>query len=293
MCRATFPPRFFVLILTLALGTVASAQKPTPPCSQCGVWNAPQEPFKIYGNTYYVGPHGLSSILITSPAGDVLLDGDLPESAAQIAAHIRSLGFRVEDIKLIGNTHVHFDHAGGIAELQRMSGARVVASAWTADVLRKGDVSHEDPQYGIIRNTPRVAHVETLHDGETFRIGDIAITAHLTPGHTPGGTSWTWKSCENGRCLDMVYADSLSPVSAAGFRFLDHVPDFERSSAFLRATPCDILLTAHPDASDFWQRVARMRESPDAMLTPNGCKALADRAQAKLAKRLDEERGKR
>src|SRR5579871_353789 len=113
----------FILVCTV-LAVVAPCllfgQSGTPPCSQCAVWNAPQRPFKIFGNTYYVGPHGLSSILITSPKGDVLIDAALPESASQIASHIRSLGFRVEDIKLIVNSHAHSDHAGGIAELQRL-----------------------------------------------------------------------------------------------------------------------------------------------------------------------------
>jgi metallo-beta-lactamase class B len=107
-------------------------QQPASSCSQCPVWNTPQTPFRVYGNTYYVGPHGLSSILVTSDAGHVLIDGAIPESVPQIVANIRSLGFRIEDVKLILNSHVHFDHAGGIAELQRLSGARVVASKSSA-----------------------------------------------------------------------------------------------------------------------------------------------------------------
>ena len=157
------------------------------------VGTQPQSPFQIYGNTYYVGPHGLSSILITSDAGHVLIDGGLAESAGQIATHIRQLGFRVEDIKLIVNSHVHFDHAGGIAELQRLSGARVVASKWTAEVMAKSGVGRDDPQYGVIPPIALIKHVEVLSDGQTFKIGPIVITAHLTPGHTPGGTSWTWQ----------------------------------------------------------------------------------------------------
>src|ERR1051326_432552 len=110
---------------------IAFAQTETPQCSSCAAWNAPQTPFRIYGNTYYVGPHGLSSILITSDSGHILIDGGLAESAQQIAAHIRELGFRVEDVKLIVNSHVHFDHGGGISELQRLSGAKVAASPWS------------------------------------------------------------------------------------------------------------------------------------------------------------------
>jgi len=137
--------RWGLLFLLSWAGFLGGQQIP-PSCKSCAVWNTPQAPFLIYGNTYYVGPRGLSSILvtsglITSGAGHVLIDGALPESASQIAANIRSLGFRIEDVKLIVNSHVHFDHAGGIAELQRLSGARVAASPWSAAVMKTGGVA--------------------------------------------------------------------------------------------------------------------------------------------------------
>jgi metallo-beta-lactamase class B len=271
---------------------------PLSSCNQCPEFNKSQQPFRVYGNTYYVGPHGLGSILITSPRGHVLLDGALPESVSQIVGNIRSLGFRIEDVKLIASSHVHFDHAGGIAELQRLSGAKVVASAWSADVLTKSGVGKGDPQFGVIPPIARIKRTTTLNEGQVFRVGDIALTAHLTPGHTPGGTSWTWQSCQDGRCLNLVYADSMTPVSADGFRFsdspqyLEAVRDFEKSFAFLRGTPCDILLTTHPDASGLWTRVeARQRGvQPDPMVAPNACKELAEDASEQLRRRLAAER---
>jgi metallo-beta-lactamase class B len=159
----------------------------------------PQQPFRIYANSYYVGTHGLGSVLITSEAGHVLIDGALPESVPQIVANIRSLGFKVEDIKLIVNSHVHFDHAGGIAEPQKLSGARVAASRWSAEVMEKGAVPRDDPQFGVIVPIARIARMRTFKDGETLNTGGVTVTAHLTPGHTPGGTSWSWRSCENRR----------------------------------------------------------------------------------------------
>lgn len=192
-----------VSLLSIAWICVAVAQSAEPSCPNCLEWNRPQSPFRIYGNTYYVGPHGLSSILITSNAGHVLIDGGLAESAQQIAANVRSLGFRIEDVKLILNSHVHFDHAGGIAELQRMSGARVVASKWSAAVLKTGGVGRADPQYGVQVGIAPVKHVRELRDGETLRVGGIVMTPHSTPGHTPGGTSWTWKSCEGSVCQNI------------------------------------------------------------------------------------------
>jgi metallo-beta-lactamase class B len=257
----------------------------------------PQQPFRIYGDSYYVGTHGLGSVLITSQAGHVLIDGALPESVPQIAANIRSVGFRVEDIKFIVNSHVHFDHAGGIAELQRLSGARVAASRWTANVMRKGAVPRDDPQFGVIIAIPRVAHVEIIEDGETLSAGAVPITAHLTAGHTPGGTPWTWRSCENARCLAMVYADSLTPVSADGFLFSRSkeypraLADFERSFAFLESTPCDILITPHPDVSNLWQRVEQRKVSADGLIDRTACRALAERSREQLSRRLATERG--
>lgn len=292
-------PRRSVAIVFLFLCAFSNAQQSSFACRNCAEWNAPQKPFRIYGNTYYVGPHGLSSILITSSGGDVLIDGGLAESAKPIADNIRTLGFRLEDVKLIVNSHVHFDHAGGIAELQRLTGARVVASKWSANVMMKTGLGGDDPQYGVIPPIALVAHVQTLSDGETFRVGDIAITAHLTPGHTPGGTSWTWKSCEESRCLNLVFADSLSPVSADGFKFTKSreyptaIQDFQKSYAFLRTTPCDILVTTHPDASNFWERVeARKGASPDRLVDSAACRQLADQAEANLQKRLAEETAK-
>ncbi len=269
-------------------------------CEQCPAWNAPQKPFRVYGNTYYVGPHGLTSILITSKAGHVLIDGALPESAPRIAANIRALGFRVEDVKLIVNTHVHFDHGGGIAELQRLSGAEVAASPWSAEVLTKSGVGKGDPQFGIIPPLPLVPRATTLSDGQTLRVGDIELTAHFTPGHTPGGTSWTWRACEGVRCIGLVYSDSLTPVSAEGFRFNDGleypdaVRDFEKSFAFLRTTPCDILLTSHPDASNLWQRLEGRERGvrPDPLVSPKACKELAARAAEQLRRRLESEKSR-
>src|SRR5690348_8685530 len=213
-------------------------------------WNAPQAPFRIYGNTWYVGPHGLSSILVDTGQGLALFDGDLPETAPQIEAHIRALGFRVRDVKWILNSHAHIDHAGGIAALQR-------ASAAGAHAMELGGADPKDPLYGSVPGYSPVKRVRVVGDGETLHLGNVAITAHYTPGHTPGSTAWTWASCESTRCLHVVYADSLSAVSAPAFRFSAHpryLAAFRRSIATVAALPCDVLLTPHPDASGFWKR---------------------------------------
>jgi metallo-beta-lactamase class B len=284
-------------LLGAVWSAMAMGQTAAPACSNCVEWNKPQSPFRIFGNTYYVGPHGLSSILITSTSGHVLIDGALPQSTEQIVANIRSLGFRIEDVKLILNSHVHFDHAGGIAELQRLSGARVIASKWSAAVMRKGGVGRGDPQFGALTSIAPVRNVQDLRDGERFQLGVIAITAHLTPGHTPGGTSWTWKSCEAQICRDMVYADSLTPVSAAGFKFSKNreypgaLEGFEKTFAFLESVPCDVLVTTHPENSDLWDRVKARNEgaTPDPMLDSGACRRLALRGREQLRQRLADE----
>ncbi len=288
-----------MLACLLLTGSVAPAtgRAKNSSCSECAEWNRPQTPFRIFGNTYYVGPHGLSSILITSPTGHILIDGALPQSAPLIAANIQSLGFRIQDVKIILNSHVHFDHAGGIAALQRMSGARVIASDWSANVMKRGGVGRADPQYGILQPIQPIRNVSTLRDGEVISVGSVSVTAHLTPGHTPGGTSWTWKSCEGAVCHNMVYADSLTAVSASGFRFTGsqeypHVlEDFEKSFAFLDSEPCDILITTHPDSSGLWDRVASRDRGvkPDPLVDNAAGRNLAQHAREDLSRRLAEE----
>jgi len=265
-------------------------------CKECAAWNATQAPVRIYGNTYYVGVRGLSSILITSAQGHILIDGDLPESIPKIAASIRALGFRLEDVKLILNSHVHFDHAGGIAGLQALTGAEVAASAASARVLRSGHSGPDDPQFGQLPSIPRVNRVQVIRDDETLRIGSLEVTAHLTPGHTAGGTSWSWKSCEQARCLNIAYVDSLTPVSSDTFLFTHNatypnvLKDFEQSFATVSALPCDILLTPHPEGSGLWSRLARRDHGEaDALLDATACRQLADAARARLKERVAKE----
>lgn len=284
------------LMLSLIL-PVARAEQPSANTSHGfdrRQWNAPQKPFRIYGNTWYVGPHGLSSILLDTGQGLALFDGDLPESALVIEANIRALGFRVRDIKWILNSHAHSDHAGGIAALQRDSGAQVLASAAGAREMALGGADRDDPQYGDLPDYPPVHHVRVLRDGEVVRLGGVAITTHYTPGHTQGSTSWTWTSCADGRCLRTAYADSLTAISASGFRFSDdpgRVAAFHQAIATVAALPCDILLTPHPDASDFWQKVARRKSDIDAapLIDAGACRAYAAIAGKRLDARLAQE----
>jgi metallo-beta-lactamase class B len=257
-------------------------------------WNRPQKPFRIFGNTYWVGTYALGSVLITSNAGHILIDAALPESVSQIRDHIRELGFKVEDIKLILNTHVHYDHAGGIAELQRLSGARVAASAASAAVLKTGSAEPDDPQYGLLDSFEPVPSVQVVRNGETLSVGPLHLTAHMTPGHTVGGTSWSWLSCEGSLCLSVVFADSLSPVSNDTFKYTTSplLKQFEKSYRTLENLPCDILLTPHTGFSPILENLAaREAGNRNAFVDTRACKTYVARMRANLTQRINAERG--
>ena len=296
------PPR--ALVLAMLLGspatqaqTSAPATPPTPGCEVCAAWNEDQTPFRIFGNTYYVGVKGLSSVLITSPQGHVLIDGGLPESAPKIIANIGALGFRIKDVKLILNSHGHIDHAGGLAELQRRSNALVAASPSAALDLASGEVGPDDPQYHALPKYPPVKDMRLARDGGQFNVGPIKLTAHATPGHTPGGLSWTWQSCDGPRCLNMVYADSLNAVSRPGFKFSasseypNAVADLRHSFETLEKLPCDVLISAHPEASQLWERLeASATAGSEAFVDPQACRAYVAAARTLLEARLEQER---
>lgn len=296
-------PRFLIPAAALLLGPtdILDAQRAdslitgysAEQCPPCATWNAPQAPLTLHGNVHYVGTRGLGALLLTSDAGHILIDAGLPESAAPIMASIRALGFRVEDVELIVTSHAHYDHAGGVAAIQRASGARVAASLSSAQVLAVGTVGPDDPQYAIALPYPAVTgtRIHVLGDRDTLRVGPLTITAHFTPGHTPGGTSWSWRSCAEGPCLDFVYADSQTPVSADGFFFTrsaaypNAVADFERSFSTLSRLPCDVLVTPHPGASQLWERLesGKLRDS-------TACARYVSNARMQLARRVERER---
>jgi len=295
-----------VLIVALAslIGTTQNPLiRPDPPhqCDACDGWNRPQTPFRVFGNTYFVGTAGLGAVLVTSDAGHILLDGGLPQSAVPIDASIRALGFRTADVKLIVNSHAHYDHGGGIAALARASGATVAASASGAQALERGEPTDDDPQFAFGRDAnayPAVKPVRAVKDGETLRVGSLAVTAHFTPGHTPGSTTWTWRSCEGERCVDVVYADSLNAVSAPAFRFSgdathqSRVPQFRASIAKVGVLPCDILLTVHPSPG-FDARHRQLASTPggaNPFIDPQACRVYAAAASSRLDQRVAEEK---
>jgi metallo-beta-lactamase class B len=313
MARANLRPRssaalHLVMLIGLglagAMGGCATAARrdhieliPDPPvgCANCAEWNRPQTPFRIFGNTYYVGPAGLSSILVASDEGLILLDAALPQSAALIAENIAHLGFDLADLRLIVTSHTHHDHVGGVAALARATSARVLASAPSAEALRAGRPNADDPQYTERDNRfPPVSKVRVVADRETIRIGNVVLTAHLTAGHTPGSTTWTWQSCEGPRCVNVVYADTLTSVSAEGFRFTDtpgRVEEFRASIDRLAALPCDVLLSPHPGLIRMEAKLEAWRAGPkeNPFIGTGACAAYASGVRNRLEERVASE----
>ncbi|MDH7640708.1 subclass B3 metallo-beta-lactamase [Sphingomonas oryzagri] len=260
-------------------------------------WLMPQPPTRIYGNTYLVGFGGLNVGLIKTRAGLILIDGAVPQAVHDIEANIRTLGFRLKDVKLILSTEPHFDHAGGLAALSRDTGATVLSSAPAAIVLRQGRSNADDPQMAWLEPYPPVTRLRTVRDGEAIRLGGVTVTAHATPGHTPGSMSWGWRSCEGKTCRSVLFGSSLNPLTAGDYRFSDPahavaLANFRRTIATVRRLPCDILITAHPGQSGGDVKFAKLLQSrdPNPFVDPEACRTYADAAATALDKQIAKEK---
>lgn len=222
-------------------------------------WNEPVKPFRIIGNVYYVGVSGVTSFLITTPQGHILLDGGFPETAPRIEKNIAALGFRIQDVKVLLNSHAHYDHCGGLAELKRLSRAQMVASRSDAEVLESGGrVSFEGWKNS---GFPPVKVDRVIADGETVPLGDVTLTAVLTPGHTKGCTTWTMPVTDSGKTYHVVFYCS---TTVPGYQLVNNpkypqiVSDYERSFAKLRQLPCDVFLAPHGGFFHLDEKRARM-----------------------------------
>jgi metallo-beta-lactamase class B len=284
----------FVSLIALAVSLGANAA--SIECSKCDEWNQDQAPFQVFGNTYYVGTRGLSAVLITSPQGHVLIDGALPQSAPLIATHIERLGFKVTDVKAILNSHVHFDHAGGIAELQKRSGAKVIASDIAAQALASGKSEANDPQFALLPAFEAVSNVQALGKETAVTVGTLTLSVVHTPGHTPGGTTWTWKSCEGERCLNVVYGDSLNAISDDTFKYSGDArypkarADMSASIAAFATVPCDILIAAHPEFTGLWSVFDEQGKGDRTkLIDADACKRYASGGKMRFEQRLKSE----
>ena len=276
-----------------AASTVLVPEEPfAEACTAWDEWDKPARPFQLMGNSWYVGTCGISVILITGEEGHILIDSGVEVAVPLVLANVRHLGFDPDDIRYILMNHEHFDHVGGHAALAAATGAEVLASPLAAPVLESGYVAGDDPQ--AMSEHPTMKPVEVariIEHGETVSLGKIAVTAHLTPGHTPGGMSWSWWACslpgEPPVCRRMAYADSLSPVSSDAYRFSDHpdyVARFRTAIDTVRAMPCDTLVTPHPSAG---RLIERLRDGTFGQF--GECARYADALTRRLDARLAKE----
>ena len=260
------------------------------------------EPFRIAGNVYYVGASDVASFLITGPEGHVLIDGGYPGTPPLILRSIAQLGFDIRDVKVLLNSEPHYDHAGGLAELQQASGAQLWASDASADGIAAGGDNAADmlPMrafvwLGISRYAPaRVDH--RLRDGSTVRLGPIAITAHITGGHAPGCTSWTFPVQDGDRALQVVSACSLEIPPASRLIDPDRYPgirdDFEHSFKALRSLPADIWVTSHARTFGRYRKFQERAQAKDAanpFIDPDGYRRYIDAGEATFRKALAEQ----
>jgi metallo-beta-lactamase class B len=258
-----------IAAVTLASGTSASEFPLTPTqtqqralakaCEGRDGWSDAAPPARLFGNSYYIGTCGITVLLITGPDGHIVIDAATEQAVPAILANIRALGFDPRDVKLLLGTHEHVDHMGGLAALKAATGGRLLVREPARGPLETGRVDADDPQHGIIPGLTPVGVDGILSDGVPVRLGSLRLTPVATPGHTAGGTSWHWQSCEGKRCLGIAYLDSLSAASRDDYRFADHpgrVAPFRETFKRVRAMPGDMFLTAHPDFANFFARMA-------------------------------------
>ena len=253
-------------------------------------WSAPVKPFRIAGNIYYVGTKGLAAYLIVSKQGSILLDGTLARNAALIERNIQSLGVPLREVRILISDHAHDDHVGALARIKRNTGARLLASAGDRWALEHGR-PRGDTNYGV-RRFPPVKVDALVEEGETIRLGEITLTAHLTPGHTPGCTSWSTAVDDAGAARRVLF---LCSITVAGNKLVGNraypgiAEDFRATFAKLAATRADILLTSHPEMAEVLEREARRQAGrADAFIDPAALPALVGEMKTAFEKALAE-----
>jgi metallo-beta-lactamase class B len=285
--------RFTTAMSLLALGAMAMmpAWAASGTCADCA---RPHKPFRIFGNTYFVGTEGVSSILVTSEFGHALINAGVPEAAPLIKASIEALGFKITDVKGILVTEEHPDHAGGIAQLQRDTGAHVYAMRPAEAVLRTGKPVADTPLFASKAAIAPLPLVWVVNDDQLLGIGSVRLRATATPGRSPGGTSWGWESCEGNNCLNLFFVSNVEAAASGKYRFRDHPQArqaFEETFRRVEAARCDVLLTAQPAASQLFQRLDPEGGSrPASIKDDSACKRHAQSARESFARYLAAEK---
>jgi metallo-beta-lactamase class B len=259
-------------------------------------WNAPFKPFCIIGNIYYVGPSGISSFLITTPKGNILIDTGFEMTVPRIRDSMKQLGFRVEDIKIILNSHAHLDHAGGDALMKQLTGAKIEMSEADAVMLAGGGTNDFTPySRDMIRYPPAKAD-RLLHDGDLVSLGGTTLTCHLTPGHTKGCTTWTMDVTDGGKTYHVLFFGSTSILPGVSLTHNTQYPgianDFAATYRKLKALSCDVFLAPHAGFFGLDGKAERLRrgEKPNPFIDPAGYRHFLEDQEAKFQHQLEEEK---
>jgi len=279
------------LVLASLLLTLLPAQAGELPYAKERIgWNKPQAPFHIIGNIYYVGMAGVSAFLIVTPKGDILTDGGLPESVDAIEQHIRALGFKLSDVKILLNSHAHFDHSGGLARLKADTGAKFYASAGDKPFLESGHIT-----YGLssqIDTSPvHVDHV--VADGETVTLGGVTLTAHITPGHTTGCTTWTMPLTEKSVAHKVMFFCSLSVAAPliGNTAYPGIAADYRASFARLKKMDADIFFAPHGEQFHMAEKLSRMKPgAPNPFVDPTDLKHVVAQQERDFEQKLAEQK---
>jgi metallo-beta-lactamase class B len=256
-------------------------------------WNKPIPPFRIEGNLYYVGTNYLASYLITTTAGNILINPDYAESVPIIQRNVEKLGFHFSDIKIILISHAHDDHAAGCALAKKRSGARLMVMDADVAVIEHGGAG--DFQYAQHWTPVKVDRV--LHNYSLVHLGGVTLTAHLTPGHTKGCTTWTMDVKDAGKTLHAVIVGS--PNVNTGYRLVKNkqypqiAADYEKCFRVLRALPCDLFLGAHGAYFDMDAKLARWKPGgPNPFIDPAGYRAYVNERELAFRKELAAQQAK-
>jgi len=258
---------FFIIVALTVLPAPTFSQYE----SMIKEWNQPFKPFQIIGNIYYVGTSSLACYIIKTKAGLILLDTALQESSPIVRANIESLGFKLKDIKIMVSSHAHFDHVAGHADMKAATGAKVYAMKGDVEIMESGGQKGFHP----IKPFYKPFKVDkTLKDGETVRLGEVTMTAHLTPGHTEGNTAWTMVTEENGKKYNVVFTCSLS--INPGVRMVNNPTwagvreAYAKSFQVMKSLPCDVFLGPHAPFFNMEEKVKRLGAQPNPFIDPEG-----------------------
>lgn len=274
-------------VLAAWLGMASPVAAGDPP-----EWSAPVKPFPIAHGIYYVGTEGLAAYLIVSSQGAILLDGTTGQNTALIERNIETVGVRLRDVKLLLSDHAHSDHVGALAKIKQDTGAQFLASAGDRWALEHGRI-RSDVDYTPASFAP-VKVDRLVHDGETIRLGDVALTAHLTPGHTAGCTSWSMTAEEGGQQRQVLFACSLTVagnILVGNHAYPAIASDYRKSFARLAAMKADILLTSHPGFANVLGRQARREMGQaDAFIDPTALPSLVAASKRDFERELAAEK---